>query len=236
MTTMLGIVQEFCTRRGLPVPSIVMTSQDDQFLQLKALLHQVLEDLGTRKVWQKVTKEATFVTVDGEDQGSLDTIAPGMKWIVNNTFWNRTRRLPVYGPRNAQEWAALKGSPMTGPFMQYRLRGGNLLLNGGFSAGESLAFEYASDYLIQSSGGTYKQYFSQDDDKALIADAVLLAGLTWMWKEAKGFKYAEDFRRYESLVADMAGHDSPKPTVSMDGGTGQFAPGVMIPTGNWKLP
>lgn len=236
MTTMLGIVQEFCQRRALPVPSIVMASQDDQYMQLKGILHQVLEDLASRKVWQRLSKEATFLSLATESQGNLQTIAPGLKWIVNNTFWNRTRRLPVFGPRNATEWAALKGQPMTGPFMQYRIREDQLLLNGSYSAGDQLAFEYASEYLILGSDGTYKQYFSKDDDTALVKDSILLAGLTWMWKELKGFKYAEDFRRYESLVADQSGHDSTKATISMDGGDGSFSPGVMIPTGNWNLP
>lgn len=236
MTTLLGIVQEFCTRRGLPVPAIVMASQDDQYMQIKGLLHQVLEDLGSRKVWQRLSKETTFLSTAVESQGSLTSLAPGLKWITNNTFWNRTRRLPVFGPRNATEWAALKGQPMTGPFMQYRIREDQLLLNGTYSAGDTLSFEYVSEYLIQGADQVYKQYFTKDTDTALVKDAILLAGLTWMWKEAKGFKYAEDFRRYESLVADQAGHEATKATVSMDGGAGQFAPGVMIPTGNWNLP
>lgn len=235
MLTLLGIVKEFCGRRALPVPSIVMASQDDQYLQIVGLLHQVLEDLSSRKVWTRFSKEATFLSLAGEDQGDINVIAPGFKWMKNNTFWNRTKRLPVFGPRSAVEWAQLKGSPMTGPFMQYRLREDRMLIDGPHSAGDTLSFEYSSEYLIQGSDSVYKQYFSKDDDTALVKDAIVLAGLTWMWKEAKGFKYAEDFRRYESLLADQSGHDGSKATLSMDGGAGQFSPGIMIPNGTWKV-
>ena len=235
---LLGIVQEFCRRRALPLPNQVFTSQDDQVLQIMALMHQVVEDLVSRRVWQQFQKEANFLTTGVEDQGALTTLAPaGFKWIVNNTIWNRTRRLPVYGPRNAQEWQALKAVPMTGPFMQYRIWQGHLWINGQFPAGEQIYFEYASEWLILDKDGvTYKQYFAADTDTCQVKDSILLAGLTWMWKEAKGFKYAEDFRRYEAMLADQAGHDKTMPQISMDGGAGQFEPAILIPTGNWPLP
>lgn len=236
MTTMLDIVKEFCTRRALPLPNIVMSSQDDQLLQIKGLLHQVLEDLSSRKVWQRVAKEATFLALAAESQGSLQTLAPGLKWIINGTFWNRTRRLQVNGPVSAVDWAVLKGTPMTSPFLQYRIREDQLLLAGSVSLNDQMAFEYSSEYLVQAADNTYKQYFTKDDDKALVKDSILLAGLTWMWKEAKGFKYAEDFRRYEALVADQAGHDTTRGPISLDGGSGQVSPGIMIPLGNWTLP
>lgn len=234
---LLGIVQEFSRRRGLPVPQIAIASQDDQVMQIVGMLHQVLEDLNSRKVWQTVTKEYTFLSNGAEDQGDLQTLIPDFKWMMNDTFWNRTRKLPVYGPRDAQEWQALKAVPMTGPFMQYRIRGGHLLLNGNFPAGEDLVFEYAGEWMIRAVDGvTYRQYFAADTDICLVKDSILLAGLTWMWKEAKGFKYAEDFRRYESLVADQAGHDKSATVLYMDGGAGQFEPAIMVPTGNWPLP
>lgn len=237
MMTLLALVKEFCGRRGLPVPNLVMAAQDDQILQIKGMLHQVLEDLNSRKMWQNVNKEFAFTSNGVEDQGVLQTLIPDFKWMVNDTFWNRTHKLPVYGPRSPQEWQALKAVPMTGPFMQYRIMGGHLLLNGNFPAGESLVFEYAGEYMILDQDGvTYKQYYTNDNDTSVIKDSILLAGLTWMWKEAKGFKYAEDFRRYESLIADQAGHDKSATVLHMDGGAGQFEPAIMVPTGNWPLP
>lgn len=238
MTNMLGLIQKFCRRRGLPVPQIGMASQDDQVMQIIGLLEQVMEDLNSRKVWQQFNKEATWNSLATESQGKLTALAPfGFKWMINGTFWNRTRKLPVYGPRNAEEWQAIKAVPMTGPFMQYRILGGDLLISGQFPAGEELVFEYASEWMVLDvNGTTYKQYFTADTDTCLIQDSILLAGLTWMWKEAKGFKYAEDFRRYEALFADQAGHDKTNPPISMDTGTGGFSPAILIPTGNWPLP
>jgi hypothetical protein len=35
-------------------------------------------------------------------------------------------------------------------------------------------------------------------------------GVIWRWKAAKGLEYAEDYNKYERLVADQMGRDGGK--------------------------
>jgi hypothetical protein len=237
MSTLLQLLAEFSKRRGLPAVQVVFASGDDQTLQLAALANEVLEDLHTRGVWSKLQITALFTQTGVEDQGSMDTLAPsGFKWMLQDTFWDRTQRLPVYGPKTEQEWQALKGMPMTGPYLQYRIVGGHLLLNGALIAGHQMAFEYASDWSVLSASSAAKQWFTADTDTCMFPDGLLLSGLNWRWRLEKGLPYAQQFNEYETKVADFKGRDATKPTIDMAAGQSNgFSPGIFVPSGNWPV-
>lgn len=234
---LLELIQEFTTRTGIPKPTYVVGNTDPQVLQLLSLLNEVIEEL-MEKDWTALTQEATFVTTAAEDQGAVATLAPnGFKWVLQETIFNRTLRLPIFGPIVAAKWQALKTLPNAGPFYKYRIVRGRLLFNPPAAAGHTCAFEYASKYCILTvDGTTYKGYPTADTDNFLLDDTLFLAGLRWKWKYEKGLDYAEEFRRYEELVNNAKGRDGTKPALSMDGGSDQFKPGIFVPSGNWSLP
>jgi hypothetical protein len=236
--TLIQMLQEFSKRRGLPVPVIGVASQDDQTVQLIGLLNEVLEDLTTRYVGQALQKVAVWAQLGTESQGLMSVLAPfGFKWMINETFWDRDQRLPVFGPKDSVEWQTLKATPLTGPYLQYRIQGDELLLNGSITAGHTMAFEYASDWAVQAADlVTFKPFFTVDTDVSVFPTSVLLAGLNWRWRLEKGLKYAETFRDYEGKVADFNGHDGTKPTLNMNGGGCGYQPGIFVPTANWPLP
>lgn len=239
-SNLLAIIQEFSLRRLLPKPAIVMASQDDQTLQLVGLLNEVLEDLTTRYVGTALQKTATWLSLATESQGMIEDLAPyGFKWMINETFWDRDARLPVFGPKSAQEWETLKATPMTGPYLQYRIKEGELLFNGAaFPLNHNMAFEYASDWAVKTAGASpvYKPFFTADTDTSLFPTNVLLSGLNWKWRLEKGLSYAEAFRTYEAQFTDFAGHDGSKSPISMEGGDAGYQPGIFVPTASWPIP
>lgn len=230
--TLLEVVQRFCTRTGIPSPAFVVASTDAQIKQIQGLIDELCEEFSTRLRWSGLTLEASFTTVAAEDQGALTTIAPGISGtaIDNETIFNRTLRLPVYGPMPGDKWQALKALPTTGPFYKYRIRGGRLLFNPAPPAGHSCAFEYRSKMVVVAVDGvTIKPYPTADDDSFLIDDVLLLAGLRWLWKKEKGLPYAEEFTRFEQMFNDQNARDGSKPRLSMDGSSSRGAyPGVFI--------
>lgn len=237
--TLLQIVQEFCQRQGLSVPLIVMQSQDDQLVQIVSLANEVCEDLVRRHSWTDLQYEATFTSVAGADQGLLSDLAPNaFLKILNETIFDRTRRLPVFGPRSPQQWQVLKALPMSGPFYQYRIQQGQLKIIPDMPAGHTMAFEYASEGVVQDNSTatpTVKAFFTRDDDTFALNKSLLLLGLRWRWKEEKGLPYMESFRLYESAVAEAAGADGTKQPMSMNEGSGMIQPGVFVPAGNWSI-
>lgn len=235
---LLTLIKQFCMRTGIPEPSFVLGNTDQQVKQLLGLLNEVLEDLASRSNWAATTQEAVFTTVDGEDQGSMESLAPnGFKWILEQTIFDRTRKLPLYGPMSPEKWQAFKALPTTGPLYRYRIARGKLLFMPEAIAGHICAFEYASSWgAVSSDGLTFRQYPAVDTDKFLISPTVVLAGLRWKWKSEKGLDYAEDFTRFESLLADEKGREGSKAPLSMDSQSTRVQPGIFVTPGSWNVP
>ncbi len=237
--SMLSTIQSHCRRTNLTVPATVYGSTDPQVLQMMALLEEEGNDLAKRGDWQGITFEAHLTTTAAEDQGAMTTIASnGFSYIKDETFWDRTDRLPVYGPLNDKEWQAQKAVVNTGPRYYYRIRGGELLVTPTPTASLDFRFEYVSkNWILAVDGVTYKNYFTADTDTLLLPEEIMLMGLRWRWKKEKGFDYAEDFRTYESQVGSALGRDGGKKTLSMsDDDCRTIGPGIFIPGGSWHVP
>ncbi len=237
--SLLTTVQQFCQRTGIPSPGDVMGSQVDGVIQVRALLEEEGMDLAKRGGWQGLVREASFTTTATESQGAITTLAPySFDYIVNNTLWDRTTRLPVAGPLDAPEWQAMKALVPAGPRYTFRIRGGQLMVNPIPVAGDSWYFEYVSKaWILDSDGTTYKQYFTKNDDTILLPEEIALMGLRWRWKKEKGMDYAEDFRTYEMQVKDAIGRDGGKRTIYADNCNWRGPqPGIFVPAGSWALP
>lgn len=236
--SLLTIVQTYCARAGLSVPNNVVGSTDHQIIQIKGLLDEVVEDLIDRWDWQELQREATFTTVAAEDQGAIIDIATdGFVRIFNSTIFNRTLRLPLFGPMTKEKWQSIKALPTTGPFYKYRIRQGRLLFNPAGADGHTCAFEYQSNWVIKDSpaAAASKSTFVLDSDCCVFPDNILIAGLRWKWRSEKGLDYAEEKLRYETLTNNAAGRDTPKATIDLTAETPSLVPGIWVSPGNWPI-
>lgn len=236
--SLLTVVQSFCARTHIPVPTSVMGSTDSQVENIRALLEEEGNDLASRHPWESLTREATHTSLAAEDQGAIATLASnGFRSIKNGTIWDRTNQLKIIGPLSAQEWQAAKAMAPTGPDYRFRIRGGKLLITPTPAAGHSWAFEYMSEnWILGADLVTYKNLFTLDTDTILLPETLLIAGLKWRWKKENGLDYAEDFRTYEMQIKDAMGRDGGRKTLDMNGGRGDAMPGVFVPQGSWAVP
>ena len=233
----LQLVQEFCGRQGLPIPTLAIGSQDDQLEQIARLANEVGEDLVTKRAWTPLIRECVFTSVAGEDQGKLtDLTSPLFYRILNETIFDRTRRLRLFGPKSPQQWQMLKSLPFTGPFYQYRIREGRLMTSPPLPEGHTIAFEWVQRAICYNANdNAYKAYFTKDDDECLLDEQLMIKGLKWKWKFEKGFPYDADLVAYKEALAAIMSADGNAPTIHMDD---DFLPGpvVIVPPGNWTLP
>jgi hypothetical protein len=233
--TCLSVVQEVCDLVGVNRPNVVVSSSDQQVRQILGLVNREGRALAARHDWEVLKAEATFTTVATESQGDVETLSPGYKFIINGTLFNRTQQRPVYGPLNDQQWQLQKSSSVTGPYSQYRIRGGELLMLPTPTAGETCAFEYISKYWVRDTGSTTtRASYTADSDVGLLSEDLITLGAIWRWKQAKGFEYAQDFEEYEKQVNDAIARDGTKAVLSMAGDK-DAAPGVLVPEGSWSL-
>jgi hypothetical protein len=232
--SLLDMIVKFCERTDLRVPDVVMTTTDSQIRQLRSLLEEVGKDLAKRGAWEGMTFEATHTSLAAADQGAIVDIATNnFHYIKDETIWNRTTRLPIYGPMSEREWQARQALVQTGPRYRYRIRGGKLLISPTPTAGDTYAFEYVTKNWVLAANGDGREYFLVDEDVTVMPSDLLLMGLRWRWKAEKGREYAEDFRLYEMQVADALGRDATKPVLDMAGGSREAGPLIYIPAGSW---
>lgn len=233
--TLLTIVQNVADEVGIKRPSVVAAATDTQTRQLHKLVNRSGKFISNQYPWQALVKEATFTSVATESQGAMTTVAGAdFRYVVNDTLWNRTLNRPIPGPLSESEWQNLKSSSITGPYQEYRIRGGNLILIPAPSAGDTIAFEYVSNYWCEDSGGTDKGSMTADTDVALLPEELLELDTIWRWKKAKGFDYAEDFRTAQIEIKNYQNRDGSKAVLMLDRRR-QRRPGILVPDGSWNL-
>lgn len=235
--TLLSIVKDAADAIGLPRPTAVYSSTDQQVRTLLALSNRGGKALLDRYPWSVAIREATFTSLAAELQGVVTTIAPGFKSLLNETIWNRSATRPAGGPVSPGQWQAYKAENIAGPWDRYRIQAGSLYIIPAPAAGQTFAFEYVSSYWCASSGGTGQAAWAADTDTGLLDEELLTLDLIWRFKQAKGLDYGEDFRTFEMRAVNAMGTDGGKARLSAapdpDAFTRARAPAV--PEGGWNL-
>lgn len=217
---LLAIVRAACAELSLPQPSAVVGSTEAVSAQMLALANSEGRDLARRYAWEVLTHEATWTIVGTESQGTLESIIGSgqeLRFIINDTIWNRSTGEPIVGPRSPRIWQSYKAVTFSAPVYEYRIRGGNLRILPVPTAGHTGAFEYVSRCWCENLASVPATSFTADTDVPLLDDELILAGLLWRWRKAKGFDYAEELLHYERQVADAMARDGTKPVLSLNG-------------------
>lgn len=180
---------------------------------------------------------ATVGIVGAQAQGAIATLAgPGFKFIINETFWDRTTRRPVFGPKTSAEWQQLEAQLMQGPWYQYTVRGGQLLMLPAPAPGDLCFFEWQSGLWCTNSGGTQAQSsLLADSDVSLIDENLLVLGGIWRFREANGLHYLKAQDKYERKFADLTSRNVVKPKLNLAGNVSDIYPGIIVPAGNWPV-
>lgn len=237
--SLLTIVQDVCGEIGIPIPTSVVGSNSELVSQLFRLAKREGMELSTGASvglshdWTVLQSETTWTSTATESQGALTTLAPGFRYIVNETVFDRTQQRQQPGPLSGTVWQWRKAATASGPYPEWRIRNGTLYMYPVPSAGHTMAFEYASSYWCQDSGGTAKATWTDDSDTARLDEEWFKLGLIWRWRKAKGLDYAEDFRSYQIAVTHAIARDGGKPRLTMN--NDREMPRVSVPDGNWSV-
>jgi hypothetical protein len=238
--TLLATINRAQDKLSLPRSTVVVSSTDQNVRTLLAVANEEGKDLMKRYPWQALTKEHTFTATAAAVQtdGIPADIGSPMRFVTG-TFFNRTNHRRVTGPLTAEEWQAqlaLTANLLTDSF---RVRGGSMLITPTPAGTETYAYEYVSAYWVDTDddGDGDANAWDADDDVGMLSEDIMLLGIVWRWRKAKGLDYAEDFNTYEMAVTDAIIRDGSKRTVSyaydMSIYDNARPPGV--PEGDWSL-
>lgn len=242
-SNLLQIAQEFCKRKLLPIPATVSGAQDDTTLQIWGLLNEGIQDIADRYNFQALQQRATFIHANGANYLAYDlklvANTPGWKFMIQDTMWNQTARLPMGNPKSMREWQTIVIMLTNSTLYQWAMYGGAIYIFPvpTVPATTTFSFFYQSRYGVTDLGVLVEAYLS-DASMPLLPTYLILADLKWRWAAAKGLPYAEDQRISESMLINLVGRE-PAPEIILDsdsyGDLAGPAPGLLIPAGNWNV-
>jgi len=213
MQTLLQIVQDACDEIGLQRPTAVVSSNDQQVIQLLSFANALGRDLVRMHPWQMLDKQFAFTTIDGVDTYDLPD---GYSKLTNQTQWDRTNHWPLLGPKSAQEWAFLKGGIIsTGPRIRFRIINNQMTLFPIPSSALDFNLEYVSKNWVDLAAGGTSDKFQSDQDTNVFDDQLMIYGIKYKWLSAKGFDVSSAKADYALRLNDCMAQDEGAPTLSM---------------------
>lgn len=234
--TLLQLVQEFTRRQGLPVPGAVVGNDNPQVQQILSLLMEIGDDLLMER-WEWSKRVADFTTIAAEDQGLITAITgTDFLSILNETFWDKTNRRPVYGPQSEAAYQQARVFIQGGTVYRHRIEQGKIFLWPEPVAGVEMTFYWTSNqWVVDGTGaGGSKSAFTDDRDSYWFDDRVMRAGLRYYWLEQKGLDFAVAKKRFDSLVKDALTTGQTFSRLSLDKSGRGYMPGIYVPTGAYN--
>lgn len=206
-----------CTKRlGLPTPSVVATSTDNNIILLKAMLEKTGQELRSAFHWPEMVREYTFTLTTSAASYALPV---DFDSILTATWWNRTRSWPLIGPLDPVEWQQYKSGLITSfPRQRFRIKGqtGTQLFIDptptSSENGQTIAYEYLTRsvyypivWIASTSwaGHSYCSYNGNTYAKTAgtstgttppthTSGAVSDGGITWTYNSTTQFEYSSD--------------------------------------------
>ena len=237
--TLLTMINQAQSRLSLPRSSVAITSTDEAVQQLVSLANEEGEDLRDHPhwAWEAITKETTFTAVAAAVQTDSAAKPSDYHRIINDTFFNRSQQRRVTGPLTAEEWQAQQSLTTQLLTDAFRFRGGDLLLTPTPTAGDTYAYEYVSKNWCETSGGTEQSSWQNDTDVGILSEEIMILGIIWRYRKAKGFDYAEEFRNYQTRVEQAIMRDGGKRIIdfSYDASLIRNARRPSVVEGGWSI-
>jgi hypothetical protein len=242
--TALAIAQEFCRRTNLPNPSTLVGAQDDTTLQILGLMNEGAQDIGQRYNLQDLQTLCSFTHANAASYQALDltseTLVPGYKFMIDQTFWNLTNRLQMGNPQSARDWQFITTMLISGALYRWTTYSNAIFIYPVPVPAASVNFSF----FFQSRFGVYSPAaakftinYLEDASFPRFDSELVLMDIKWRWKREKGLPYAEDQRTCEGQLVNMVGRES-APTVTLDGENSDYGafPALYIPVGSWPHP
>jgi len=232
----LQVARQVASELGLPIPTELVTSQEQTSIQMLALMNSAGNELVTYFDWEFLLKTHNIISEAGK--GSYPR-PDNYQRQINQTIWDKNNRRPAFGPVSPQGWQTLNNAVITaGPFARYRIAGRNVeFLPVPQGNGLNYNYQYISNGWIQSylDPDIFTSMVTNDQDTVQFDFWLIVKFLKLKMWQAKGLdttNLASDFNR----VMDAAtGQDHGAPVLSTAGGyKTPYLNMQSVPDGNWN--
>lgn len=219
--TLLTAVQDVCSLVGLSQPLSAVSSTDDTVRQMVTFAQYEGDELSRVARWRQQKVAADFT-----GDGTTKTWALPEDFDRFNTEMRRESSvlLGLDGPVSDDEFLDADARNFNPTIPYWRLFNDNIETVPAVADGQQIRFEYISSYWITDSGGTPKARFTADTDLSLLPERLIVLGVVWRWKRAKGLDYAEEYRTYQFEKIRQARVDGGTPRLRLSEGQDYYHP------------
>lgn len=211
--TLLTIAQSILKEtKSSSIPTTIIGNTEDVAKQILEVMTVSIIELARSYDWQQLQKERSFNTVVSQ----VGYILPeDFDRFINGTFWNTTTQHAVAMPVTPEEWRILNNQGITGGtgFSYSRIRAGRVLLFPTPAAIEAYIYEYISNHIILSSGGTGQTEWLADSDVPAIDAHIVRLDATWRWLKNQGRPYAEEQKIANNAAVERVRADGARRTI-----------------------
>jgi hypothetical protein len=203
----LQIAKQAAMELGLPVPTELVTSQEQSSIQMLGLLNAAGNELLNLFEWQFLLKTFILNTVAGLGKYAIPS---DVSRIINQTMWDYGNRRPAYGPVSPQGWQILTNALISvGPFARYRVVDNSIeILPIPGQSNHVFDFQYISNGWVHNylDPDQYTSFILNDLDTPLFDFWLMVKLLKVKLWQAKGLdvsSYLSDFMRTLDALTGM---------------------------------
>jgi hypothetical protein len=190
--TLLTLAQDILKETKNPsLPLTIIGNTQNSAVQALTALTNSIKSLARDYDWQELYRVEDFTGV--VDQEGYD-LPSDFDRFVNDTFWNVSKRRPCEGPMSASDWRLLKDS-ITGAgafYDYYRIVRNQFEIYPTPTATDDYVYEYITNLIVESSGGTGQTTWLADTDVPVIDEYMLKLDATWRLLKNQGMPYAQE--------------------------------------------
>lgn len=212
--TLLTICQDILKEtKSSNIPGSIIGNTDDVAKQIFQAIKVSITELARNYQWQELQKEHTFSSVIDQATYSLPVDFDRM---IDNTFWNASQNWNMIGGLTGENWRVLKNSLLTqAETVEYfRIRNNLIEIHRTPSNVENYVFEYISNYIVKSAGGTSQTEFLADTDIPVIDQYIIRLDTTWRWLKNNGRAYADEKNIADKAIAERIKANGSRGTIS----------------------
>jgi len=210
---------------GLGTNESAYTSNDAALQQLTYMLDTAGQELLRMNQWQQLQKIHSFLTDSGPDASPTGVydLPADFDHMIDQTQWDQTNRLPIYGSLSPQDWEYLEGRQLANStiYASFRKREGKMYM---FPSpppdGLTIQFEYMSRGWVESTVDTetpYQDHVQVGSDIVQYDPPLVISFLKLKFFEARGFDTTKAEGAFNRAFAAACSSDTAAPVLNVSG-------------------
>lgn len=219
--TAANIINDTAVECGLQAIADPFASSSQEYVQLCRLLTTAGRELIGVHQWERMVATHS-ITTTSLDTGVYD-LPDDFLYLINQTGWTPTNRLPLGGPLSAQDWSFITGSGWNQYtiYISFRQYAGkfNILPNDPVPDAQEITFEYIRNTFGIPAGVTdpddYVNRIEASDTTVLFPPILMVKMLKLRYLEAKGFDTTAALAQYNTALATWIPKDVSMPVLNM---------------------